>query len=215
MFKAVVIGHTHRVAGADFMEGTVAGTVVRDAVPSGRPRQVEIDERIKQSAVAVLGEHGFAGLSVNRICQHAGIPRPTFYRRWPSATASLVQAFNDRFEDALLADTGNVHEDLLRWAIRVRDRYADPVVSICLPAIYEARRTAPDLIAPISDAQRERRKMNVGTLAGALSAQNMHPVLNPFDIMYTITAAIDQGYVADKPVADAFVERLIIALLRG
>ena len=162
----------------------------------------------------MLGEHGFAGLSVNRICHHAGVPRPTFYRRWPSATAALVQAFNDRFEDALLADTGDVSRDLLHWALRVRDRYADPVVSACLPAIYEARRTSPELVTPIGDAQRERQKINVGTFAAALSAQDIRPVLGPFDILFTITAAIDQGYIAGRPVSDAFVERLIVALLR-
>ena len=180
----------------------------------GRPRQSDLDERIKRSAVAILGEQGFAGLSVNRICAHAGIPRPTFYRRWPSAIAALVDAFNDRFDDALLADAGNVKADVLDFAVRVRNRYDDPVVSTCLPAIYEAQRIAPALIAPIRDAQRGRRKANVTTLSRALAAQGFQPLLGPFEILFVLTSAIDQGYLADRPVADDFLDRLVTTLLR-
>jgi len=193
------------------MEVTAVGD--RDTT-AGRPRQAGLDDRIKHSAVAILGEHGFAGLSINRICQHAGIPRPTFYRRWPSAVAALVDAFNDRFDDALLADSGDAAADLLAFAIAVRNRYDDPVVGTCLPAIYEARRVAPDLIAPIIDAQRQRRKANVATLTRALGEQGITPVLSPFEINFAITAAIDQGYLARRPVADDFLHRLVTALLR-
>jgi AcrR family transcriptional regulator len=193
------------------MEVTAVGD--RDTT-AGRPRQAELDDRIKQSAVAILGAHGFAGLSINRICQHAGIPRPTFYRRWPSAIAALVDAFNDRFDDALLVDDGDVTADLIAFAIAVRNRYDDPVVGTCLPAIYEARRAAPELIAPIIDAQRRRRKANVATLARALGEQGIASILSPFEILFAITAAIDQGYLARRPVADDFLHRLVAALLR-
>lgn len=184
------------------------------AIGAGRPRQSALDARIKESAVALLGEQGFAGLSVNRICQHAGVPRPTFYRRWPSGVAALIEAFNDRFEDALLGDTGDVKADLIAFSLSVRNRYADPVVSICLPAIYEARRVTPELVRPIGEAQRDRRKTNIGTLASALNEQGLHPVLGPYDIIFTLTAAIDQGYLIDRPVTDDFIARLVDALLR-
>lgn len=182
-------------------------------VAGGRPRQADLDERIKTSAVALLGELGFSGLSVNRICRHAGIPRPTFYRRWPSGVAVLVDAFNDRFDHALLADHGDVKADLLDFAIRVRDRYADPVVSACLPAIYEARRVAPDLIAPIMGAQRERRRANIAILASAMEAQGVSSQLTPFEILFLLTSAIDQAYLSDRPLADDFLKRLINTLL--
>ncbi len=180
----------------------------------GRPRQADLDERIKHSAVALLGEEGFAGLSVNRICRRAGVPRPTFYRRWPSAVAALVDAFNDRFHDALLVDTGDAKADLLAFATSVRNRYDDPVVSVCLPAIYEARRHEPELIAPIMEAQRARRRSNVATLECALQEQGIEPVLGPFEILFTLTAAIDQGYLAGRPLADDFLDRLVTAVLR-
>lgn len=193
------------------MEVTAVGD--RDTT-AGRPRQAGLDDRIKSSAVDILGEHGFAGLSINRICRHAGIPRPTFYRRWPSAVAALIDAFNDRFDDALLVDGGDAAADLTAFAIAVRNRYDDPVVGTCLPAIYEAGRTAPDLIAPIMDAQRQRRKANVATLTRALGEQGIASVLSPFEILTTITAAIDQGYLARCPVGDDFLHRLVTALLR-
>lgn len=192
------------------MEVTALGD--RDTM-AGRPRQADLDERIKSSAVAVLGEFGFAGLSVNRICQRAGIPRPTFYRRWPSAIAALVNAFNDRFDNALLIDTGDAADNLIAFAIAVRNRYDDPVVGTCLPAIYEARRVAPDLIAPIADAQRQRREANVAILTRALDAQTIHPAPSPAEILFTLVATIDYGYLVGRPVGDDFLRRLVTLLL--
>lgn len=182
---------------------------------AGRPRQADLDNRMKQSAVAILAEHGLGGLSVNRICKHAGIPRPTFYRRWPSAIAALVDAFNERFDDALLADTGDARADLLDFLSRVRDRYSDPVISVCLPTLYEAQRTAPELIDPITDAQRSRRQTNTATLARALEAQGIRPALSPREIIFVLTATIDRGYVTDRPVSDDFLKRFVAVSLRG
>ncbi|MFT3976735.1 MAG: TetR/AcrR family transcriptional regulator [Sphingomonas bacterium] len=181
---------------------------------AGRPRQAALDARIKESAVALLSEKGFAGLSVNSICKRAGVPRPTFYRRWPSGVAALVEAFNDRFEGALLEDTGDVAADLLTYCIRVRNRYDDPIISVCLPAIYEARRVAPDLVRPIGEAQRERHRINVRTLAGALATQGIAPMLNAQEILFTLIAAIDQGYLTRRAVSDEFITRLVTTLLR-
>ncbi|WP_171070021.1 TetR/AcrR family transcriptional regulator [Methylobacterium terricola] len=179
----------------------------------GRPRQDELDERLLASAIALLTEHGQAGLSVNRICQHAGLPRATFYRRWPSAMAAVIDAYHRRMGDALLIDRGDIHADLTAWGIGVRDRYRDPVIGVCVPIFRDAYRTDPDRIAPMVEALRQRRNMNVGTLAQALSAQDLSPHLNPFDIIYTLNAAIDYGHSARQEVSDAFIARLVHALL--
>ena len=39
-------------------------------------------------------------------------------------------------------------------------------------------------------------------------------MLGPYDIIFTLTAAIDQGYLIDRPVTDDFIARLVDALLR-
>jgi hypothetical protein len=100
------------------------------------------------------------------------------------------------------------------FAIGVRDRYDDPVISACLPAIYEARRIAPDLIAPIMEAQRIRRKATIATLTKALEEQGVSSLLTPFEIMLVLASAIDQGHQAGRPLSDDFLKRLIDTLLR-
>ena len=39
-------------------------------------------------------------------------------------------------------------------------------------------------------------------------------VLPPFEIIFTLAAANDQGYLAGRPLGDDFLQRLVIALLR-
>lgn len=181
---------------------------------AGRPRQPAIDRRCQDAVVAVLDRHGFAGLSVNRICAAAGVTRAAFYRRWPSAEAALFDIFNRRFRDALLHDSGDLHADLFDFAIRIRRRYGDPVISACLPAIYEARRMAPALIAPITHAHRQRVKANLTTISSAVAAQGLQPLLPPRDLLFTLTGTLDQGYLRQREIDDLFLRRLIALLLQ-
>jgi AcrR family transcriptional regulator len=180
----------------------------------GRPRQSEIDDRIKQSAIDLLNEEGLARLSVNRICQRADVPRATFYRRWQTANAVLVDAFNDRIRWILLVDTGDVRADLCDWAIRLRDYFNDPFMITCRPIMSELHRTTPDLVGPMTVAHQERITIVVGKLAAAFSAQEIQPLLGPHDIVYTIQATIDHGLIHLEIVSDAFLRRLVNALLQ-
>ena len=43
----------------------------------GRPRDPEVERRMKRAALETLAEHGFSGLTLERICERAGAPRAT------------------------------------------------------------------------------------------------------------------------------------------
>jgi AcrR family transcriptional regulator len=53
----------------------------------GRPRDAGADEAILDAARNVLLRDGYAGLSMERVAQEAGVGKPTVYRRWSSKTA--------------------------------------------------------------------------------------------------------------------------------
>lgn len=180
----------------------------------GRPRQSELDDRIKNSAIDLLSDGGLARLSVNRICQRAEVPRATFYRRWPSAQAALVDAFNGRIRWILFVDTGDVRADLYDWAVGVRDYYDDPFMITYLPVMSALHRTTPELVAPIDRAHRERMAAVVEKLAAAFTAQAIQPLMEPYDIIYTVVAAIDHGNHRMQIVSDAFLRRLVNAVIQ-
>jgi len=180
----------------------------------GRPRDDDLDERIKRSSLRVLAEDGFRNLSVNRICKDAKITRPTFYRRWDSPQAIIAEAFNERFENASLEDSGDVRVDLKTFAIKMRDRYLDPVIGSCLPAISEVSRSHPELIKPLADAQQVRIQINLKTINSAMASQGIHCVLSPSEIYQTLAAAIIRGYNSQLTITDDFIEKLVTTLTR-
>jgi AcrR family transcriptional regulator len=65
-----------------------------------------------RATLASLAEHGYDGLTVERIARRAGVGRGTIYRRW-SAKEELVVAAAQRLSEAVPApDTGTLRGDL-------------------------------------------------------------------------------------------------------
>lgn len=83
---------------------------------AGRPRNPELEQRLKRVALETLAEHGFSGLTLEKVCTRAKIPRATFYRRWATPEALVSDAFNERFETGVLESTGDLARDLELFA---------------------------------------------------------------------------------------------------
>jgi AcrR family transcriptional regulator len=80
--------------------------------------------RILTAAIAVAGEHGYAGTSVTRITARAGVSRETFHELYPDAEACFAEAYIHTvqriFASALPAYDAQEH-----WADRVRAGLAE------------------------------------------------------------------------------------------
>lgn len=69
-------------------------TEVREA-RHGRPRDPHVDSAIKQAALELLVEEGFARMSMEGVANRAGVGKAAIYRRWDSKTALVVDAIHD------------------------------------------------------------------------------------------------------------------------
>lgn len=125
------------------------------------PRRSEASRRaILNAAFALVGEIGYARLTVEGIAARAGVGKQTIYRWWPSKGAVLFDAFLALSEDAdgdpALPDTGDLDADLklvLRATVAelVDPRYDRPMRALtaamlddpALQAEYEQRLAAP------------------------------------------------------------------------
>jgi AcrR family transcriptional regulator len=80
----------------------------------GRPRDVRHDQKILDSTLELLREHGYGGLTIDGVAARAGVGRPTIYRRWPSKPALVVAAMVDSQRLAIPEiDAGSLRADLL------------------------------------------------------------------------------------------------------
>lgn len=59
----------------------------------GRPRSDECCRAIRESAMGLLVERGFADVTIESIASRAGVGKATVYRRWPNKADLIVHAF--------------------------------------------------------------------------------------------------------------------------
>lgn len=100
------------------------GTNSTERPRRGRPRDPDVEPRIRHHAVQLLLERGFDGMTVDDVAEAAGVGKATIYRRWASkeqlANDALTRLFDIEIPDA---DTGSLADDL-------RQVYSDALVFV-------------------------------------------------------------------------------------
>jgi AcrR family transcriptional regulator len=90
-------------------------TVDRGAPPAGRGRSRDpaLDDRILDQVLALLGSHGYAGLTLDELAARSGVAKTTILRRWPSK-AAVAAAGVERLALQSVAppDSGTLRGDL-------------------------------------------------------------------------------------------------------
>jgi len=61
----------------------------------GRPRDVDVDQRILDSAFRQLLQVGYAGLSIESVAAYAGVAKTTIYRRYPTKRDLVIAALRE------------------------------------------------------------------------------------------------------------------------
>ena len=61
----------------------------------GRPRDVDVDQRILASTFRQLVAVGYAGLSIESVASDAGVAKTTIYRRYPTKRDLVVAALRE------------------------------------------------------------------------------------------------------------------------
>jgi len=85
----------------------------------GRPRNPQADRAILRATLKLLMEHGYAGMSVERVASEAGVGKNTIYRRYASKeelAAAAVRALTDDMDPT--PDTGSARNDMVEMIIR-------------------------------------------------------------------------------------------------
>jgi AcrR family transcriptional regulator len=80
----------------------------------GRPRDARRDEAILAATLEILLDQGYGRLTIEGVADHAGVGRPTIYRRWPSKPALVVAALLHSTRLAMpTPNTGSLRRDLV------------------------------------------------------------------------------------------------------
>ena len=187
----------------------------QDKPQRGRPRSVDVDRRIEKKTLDVVSEKGFSGVTVNEICERAGISRATFYRRYPSPAEALAAAINSAFEFHTPPHSDDPVEYLLEFARALERSYSDPRIAPAIGFLIGEYNAKPDVYERLQQGLRERRAYVRGALeaVGSLPQQSELPL--DLDEVLVILSSLAWNAAVTKRKLDPAVLRTVIARLTG
>lgn len=115
--------------------------------PAGRPRNPDVDLRVRQSTLTLLVERGYAGLRIDDIARASGVAKSTIYRRWPSLVLLVLDAVEAALGSRLVPTSEDVEADLAALLRIVLDSLVANPVGWTLPGIGIDLMRQPELAA--------------------------------------------------------------------
>lgn len=179
----------------------------------GRPRDPEVERRMKRAALETLAEHGFSGLTLERICERAGAPRATFYRRWATPIEAVAEAFDDAFHFPELPDTGDVVKDLVILGQAILSLYGDPVMGPCMSFLMAESRVRPELVDRHRHDFPRRRAYNRSVVERAMARGEIAADIDPDLIIDVISGLALNNQDTGRPVTVEMLEFVVRRLL--
>ena len=152
-------------------------------------RSVQARDAVLHAADDLLVEHGFAGLTVEKIAARAGVAKQTIYRWWPSKVDILLEAFGEDVAKALTpVDHGCLATDLRAHLAATADFLTTSDAGAVYRALIGLAQHDPQLAARLRDSH--------------LAAQHARDRL-PFE------RAIARGDLPDDVDIEPLLERLV------
>ncbi|WP_101952563.1 TetR/AcrR family transcriptional regulator [Mycobacterium sp. 3519A] len=186
-------------------------------VEIGRPRDARIDGAVLRATVDLLGETGYAALSVDAIARRAHTSKPAIYRRWPSKAHLVHEAVFPIDSGTDLPDTGSLVGDVREMVRRTAAVLTTPAARAALPGLVGEMAAEETLHAALlarfsgilSQGLTER-------LEKALARNEIRPDVTAADLTealagITFLALLTRGAALD----DDWVERTATLILRG
>ena len=183
----------------------------------GRPRDPRIDGAVLQATVDLLGEAGYAELSVDAIAWRAGTSKPAIYRRWPSKAHLVHEAVFPINSGTELPDTGSLADDVREMVRRTVAVLTTPAARAALPGLVGEM--AADLTLHAALLERFGGILSRGLtdrLNEALARNEIRADVTAAELSealggITFLALLTRGAALDE----AWVERTATLLLRG
>jgi AcrR family transcriptional regulator len=114
---------------------------------NGRPRDTRIDSAVLDAAAELLGEVGYADLTVAAIAERAGTSRPAVYRRWPTLAHLVHEA---AFRDNMTREprrTGVLAGDVRELVRTTAELLTTPLARVAVPGLMAEASADPTLHA--------------------------------------------------------------------
>ncbi|WP_420750049.1 TetR/AcrR family transcriptional regulator [Rhodococcus sp. O3] len=191
--------------------------------PATARRSAAARAAILDAAVDIVGEVGYAKLSIEAIAARAGVGKQTIYRWWPSKGSVLLDAYlrlstgDDPQQPVALPDTGDLEADLRTVLRATVAELTDPRFERPLRAVTLAVLSDPVL----AEEYRQRveapvREMKLQRLRAARTAGQLASNIDLDLALDTIFAPLTQRWLfGTGPLTREYADKLVENALAG
>lgn len=181
----------------------------------GRPRCEQTHEAIISAATRLLEQTPYAEVSVEAIALAAGVSKATIYRRWPGKAELVVEVL---LRQALLANrpfaAPQFRDHLLQGMHDLWGMLTGPLSEAIAGVIAEAQSNEPLREAFYQGFIREMQAIASADLEHAIQRGEVVSDIPREQIFDQLFGTLQyRALVARKPVDDAYLERLVSAVL--
>jgi AcrR family transcriptional regulator len=145
--------------------------------PQWRSRRAE--SAILEATIALLGEVGFSGLTIDGIAARAGVGKATIYRHWSSKAEVAVEAFKAFIPPLDDPDTGSFADDVRAVVLQIVDGLSNSPLAGILPSLVEAAERDPELERHFKEFGSTRRAVLRAVFGRALRRGELREGLDP------------------------------------
>ena len=176
--------------------------------PIGRGQRAR--ERVLAAALDQLAEEGSAGFTMEAIARRAGASKATLYRRWPSASALLVDAMATTFRPLPSPPGDDVREDLLTLVTRAAALLRSERFPRLMAAIVDLAERDPALADLHADVTAQQRRPVLEVVARGQARGQIAADADPEVVVDLLTAPFFyRRLVAHRPIPDTLPRELV------
>ena len=162
--------------------------------PRRRSRRAE--SAILDATIALLGEVGFGGLTIDGIAARAGVGKATIYRHWSSKAEVAIEAFRAFIPPIEDPDTGSFADDVRSILHQMADGLSNSPLAGILPSLVEAAERDAEVERLFKDFGTTRRNVFRGVFSRAAARGELRE-------------GLDHDLAIDLLVGPIFTRRLI------
>lgn len=161
-----------------------------------RPRSEEARQKVLDAALAVLGDHGVDGFTVEEVAKRSGVAKSTIYRHFPSGNQLMLSALDCMVQSFPTPNTGSLRGDLEAFMSHVLPSMSDPSIAQAMLGVIAAAATDPEL----------------AEIHRAMMAERMGPIVTIIDLAKgrgELPADLDNDVVLDFIEGPFFMRKMV------
>ncbi|MFG1701485.1 TetR/AcrR family transcriptional regulator [Nonomuraea sp. NPDC049309] len=181
--------------------------------PGGRSARVR--DAVRRATLAELAEHGYSGLTVERVAERSGVHKTTVYRRWGGVEGLIADALElAAGEPWPIPDTGSIEGDLRGIVQLVRSGFADPELGPVSSAFVAAAVQNEAAARSLHDFFVSRNEQSADVVRRAIERGELPDVVDPREVIRVAVAPVYYRlFVAHEPVTEDDANRAADAAL--